>query len=207
MGWVIFVAGAVLSWGAYGALLHLGQTQLGNPLKALLCVGRRLLPDWRSGSRRCLELTGPALQLPDPRAHHRDSRRRAWRRRRRLHHLGVQNGWSSGLRDAPRLRRCAHRQRRRVDGDPSTKGRAQPDAVRRFPARISWRRNGVVLPSDGVRNLSSVSGPRSPVTNDRRAGQDWRRNDALTNAARPTDRLRRGCSPCGYTSGRRRELV
>ena len=31
--------GAVLSWGAYGALLHLGQTQLGNPLKALLCVG------------------------------------------------------------------------------------------------------------------------------------------------------------------------
>jgi hypothetical protein len=39
MGWVIFVAGAVLSWGAYGALLHMGQTQLGNPLKALLCVG------------------------------------------------------------------------------------------------------------------------------------------------------------------------
>jgi hypothetical protein len=39
MGWVLFVAGAVLSWGAYGALLHMGQTQLGNPLKALLCVG------------------------------------------------------------------------------------------------------------------------------------------------------------------------
>src|SRR5215510_2848049 len=39
MGWVIFVAGAVLSWGAYGALLHMGKTQLGNPLKALLCVG------------------------------------------------------------------------------------------------------------------------------------------------------------------------
>src|SRR6267142_911210 len=39
MVWVIFVAGAVLAWGAYGALLHLGQTQLGNPLKALLCVG------------------------------------------------------------------------------------------------------------------------------------------------------------------------
>jgi len=39
MGWVIFVGGAVLSWGAYGALLHMGQTQLGNPLKALLCVG------------------------------------------------------------------------------------------------------------------------------------------------------------------------
>lgn len=39
MVWVIFVAGAVLSWGAYGALLHMGQSQLGNPLKALLCVG------------------------------------------------------------------------------------------------------------------------------------------------------------------------
>src|SRR3989338_615608 len=39
MTWVIFVAGAIVSWGAYGALLHMGQTQLGNPLKALLCVG------------------------------------------------------------------------------------------------------------------------------------------------------------------------
>ena len=39
MTWLIFVAGAVLSWGAYGVLLHQGQTQLGNPLKALLCVG------------------------------------------------------------------------------------------------------------------------------------------------------------------------
>jgi hypothetical protein len=39
MDWVICVAGAVLSWGAYGVLLHQGQTQLGNPLKALLCVG------------------------------------------------------------------------------------------------------------------------------------------------------------------------
>jgi drug/metabolite transporter (DMT)-like permease len=39
MLWIVFVAGAVLSWGAYGVLLHQGQTQLGNPLKALLCVG------------------------------------------------------------------------------------------------------------------------------------------------------------------------
>ena len=39
MLWIVFVAGAVLSWGAYGAMLHMGQTQLGNPLKALLCVG------------------------------------------------------------------------------------------------------------------------------------------------------------------------
>ena len=39
MGWVIFVAGAVVSWGVYGAMLHQGQMALGNPLKALLCVG------------------------------------------------------------------------------------------------------------------------------------------------------------------------
>jgi len=35
----MFVAGAVLSWGLYGASLHRGQQLLGNPLKALLCVG------------------------------------------------------------------------------------------------------------------------------------------------------------------------
>ena len=39
MSWVAFVAGAVLSWGLYGASLHRGQVLLGNPLKALLCVG------------------------------------------------------------------------------------------------------------------------------------------------------------------------
>jgi hypothetical protein len=39
MQWLMFVAGAVLSWGAYGVLLHRGQVMLGNPLKALLCVG------------------------------------------------------------------------------------------------------------------------------------------------------------------------
>jgi hypothetical protein len=39
MGWVIFVAGAVLSWGIYGVALYWGQTLLGNPMKALLCVG------------------------------------------------------------------------------------------------------------------------------------------------------------------------
>src|SRR5450432_1477987 len=39
MAWVIFVIGAILSWGVYGVALHKGQMQLGNPLKALLCVG------------------------------------------------------------------------------------------------------------------------------------------------------------------------
>ena len=39
MSWMAFVVGAVLSWGLYGASLHRGQVLLGNPLKALLCVG------------------------------------------------------------------------------------------------------------------------------------------------------------------------
>jgi hypothetical protein len=39
MSWVVFVAGAVLSWGVYGAALHKGQVALGNPLRAFLCVG------------------------------------------------------------------------------------------------------------------------------------------------------------------------
>jgi hypothetical protein len=39
MGWIGFVLGAVLSWGLYGPALHKGQVALGNPLKALLCVG------------------------------------------------------------------------------------------------------------------------------------------------------------------------
>jgi hypothetical protein len=39
MHWILFVFGAILSWGAYGPILHKGQIQLGNPLRALLCVG------------------------------------------------------------------------------------------------------------------------------------------------------------------------
>lgn len=39
MSWLVFVVGAVLSWGMYGPSLHTGQVLLGSPLKALLCVG------------------------------------------------------------------------------------------------------------------------------------------------------------------------
>ena len=39
MFWVIFALGAVVSWGMYGPTLHQGQLALGNPLRALLCVG------------------------------------------------------------------------------------------------------------------------------------------------------------------------
>ncbi len=39
MIWIIFALGAVLAWGMYGVALHRGQVQLGNPYRALLCVG------------------------------------------------------------------------------------------------------------------------------------------------------------------------
>jgi hypothetical protein len=39
MTWIAFALGAVLAWGMYGPALHKGQVQLGNPLRALLCVG------------------------------------------------------------------------------------------------------------------------------------------------------------------------
>lgn len=39
MVWIFFALGAALAWGVYGPALHKGQALLGNPLKALLCVG------------------------------------------------------------------------------------------------------------------------------------------------------------------------
>src|SRR5438034_164645 len=39
MVWIMFAIGAALCWGVYGPALHKGQTLLGNPLKALFCVG------------------------------------------------------------------------------------------------------------------------------------------------------------------------
>ena len=38
MHWLAFVAGAFLSWGVYGSMLHDGQTKLGSPMRAMLCV-------------------------------------------------------------------------------------------------------------------------------------------------------------------------
>jgi hypothetical protein len=39
VSWIYFVLGAIVSWGLYGPQLHRGQVALGNPLRALLCVG------------------------------------------------------------------------------------------------------------------------------------------------------------------------
>ena len=39
MSWIVLAGSAALSWGLYGASLHKGQTELGNPMRAMLCVG------------------------------------------------------------------------------------------------------------------------------------------------------------------------
>ena len=39
MNWIVYALGAALCWGLYGPVLHKGQVALGNPLRALLCVG------------------------------------------------------------------------------------------------------------------------------------------------------------------------
>ena len=39
MSWIVLAASAAISWGLYGASLHRGQTELGNPMRAMLCVG------------------------------------------------------------------------------------------------------------------------------------------------------------------------
>jgi hypothetical protein len=39
MSWMALAASAALSWGLYGASLHRGQADLGNPMRAMLCVG------------------------------------------------------------------------------------------------------------------------------------------------------------------------
>jgi len=39
MAWVSLALSAAFSWGPYGASLHRGQTELGNPMRAMLCVG------------------------------------------------------------------------------------------------------------------------------------------------------------------------
>ena len=111
MGWIVFVAGAVLSWGAYGVLLYLGGQQLGNPLKALLCVG---VAYFLIGVIVPVAVLGPgtsAVGLQQPRRGDGQRGRRARRDRGRVHHLRLPRRRPAALRDAARLRRRADRQR------------------------------------------------------------------------------------------------
>ena len=103
MRWLIFVLGAVLSWGAYGSAPSRPDV-LGNPLKALLCVGRVfligvLVPVGALASQG-------ALSNFNQRDGDGDDRGRAGRHRRGVHHLGVPRGRPARLRDAAGLRRA-----------------------------------------------------------------------------------------------------
>ena len=91
MNWLWFVLGAVLSWGIYGVALHRGQVALGNPLKALLCVGVAyfliavLVPAGAlagQGQFKGFANSGGTIGGHD--------RRRARGARGRVHHLGLQ---------------------------------------------------------------------------------------------------------------------
>ena len=90
MTWLVFVAGAVLSWGVYGAMLHQGQVKLGSPMRALLCVGVAYFLVGVVVPVITLFAQGQGLRGFNRRRHHRGDRRRHARRARRgVHHLLV----------------------------------------------------------------------------------------------------------------------
>ena len=87
MSWITLALSAAVSWGLYGASLSRGQAELGNPLRAMLCVGVAyfliavLVPVGAltsQGELRNFTTTGVVDR------HHRRSSRRA---RRGVHHL------------------------------------------------------------------------------------------------------------------------
>ena len=148
MGWVIFVAGAVLSWGAYGVLLFLGQTQLGNPLKALLCVGAAyfligvIVPVIGLSSQGGLNGFNTNGLITATVAGALGAAGAAciiW---------AFKAGGLPVLRHAARVRRRADRERAARDGHPSAEVGHQSDALRRIPARVDRRRDGAVFQAD-----------------------------------------------------------
>ena len=149
MNWLTFVAGAVLSWGVYGAMLHQGQTKLGSPMRALLCVGIAyfligvLVPvftmmsqgqldsrGWNSSGATfatvagALGAIGAACIIYSFRA-----------------------GGPAHLRHAARVRRRAARQRALHDGRAPAEDRAESLALRRLPRDRRGRGDGAVLPA------------------------------------------------------------
>ena len=135
MNWLAFVAGAVLSWGVYGAMLHQGQVKLGSPMRALLCVGVAyfLVGVRRAGDHAVRAGPGPA-RVQQRRHHGGDRRRHARGARRRLHHLLVPHRRHADLRDAAGVRRRAARQRPLHDGHAPAEDRARA----RCSTSASW---------------------------------------------------------------------
>ena len=148
MNWLTFVAGAVLSWGVYGAMLHQGQVKLGSPMRALLCVGVAYF---------LIGVLVPVVVL--------FCRGRAERLQRAgttaatvagaLGALGAvciifsfRDRRHADLRDAAGLRRRAARQRPLHDVHPPAEGRAEPDALCRLPGHGRRRRHGAVLQAE-----------------------------------------------------------
>jgi hypothetical protein len=142
MNWVMLAIGAALSWGLYGPMLHKGQVALGNPMRALLCVGVAYL-------LVAILIPGGTLvsqgQLQRGRDHRRDNCRRPRRLRRNLRHLGVPRGRRAQLRDADRLRLRAIGERLVHDVFASAQGRPESPSVRGVPRDGPWRGNGAIL--------------------------------------------------------------
>ena len=150
MNWLLFVLGAVLSWGLYGPMLHKGQVTLGNPLKALLCVGVAyfligvLVPVLMLASQGQLGGFNRAGSVTATLAGG-------------LGALGAvciilafRAGRIAADRDAARLRGRAARERALLDGDaPAARG-AVAAALRGLPARGRGRVHGSLLQARGV---------------------------------------------------------
>ena len=152
MTWLAFVAGAVLSWGVYGAMLHQGQVRLGSPMRALLCVGVAYF------------LVGVVVPVITLFAQGQGLRgfttagTTAATVAGTLGALGAvciifsfRTGGTPDLRDAPGLRRRAARQRPLHDGHAPAKNRAQPDALPRLPGHRASARDGAVFQACGLK--------------------------------------------------------
>ena len=99
MLWILFALGAALSWGLYGPALHRGQVALGNPMRALLCVGVAyfligvLVP--------VVSFLHRASSMVSHEGHgRRDAGRCVGRGGSCLHHLGIQIGRVADVCDA-----------------------------------------------------------------------------------------------------------
>ena len=133
MNWLMFAIGAALSWGLYGPFIHKGQVALGNPMRALLCVG-------------VAYLLGAFTDFGSTRMHHSgDDSGNAWRVRCHLRHLGLSRRRRPDLCYADRLRIRAARERAVYDVRAPAPGGSQSSALCRFPADRDGSRHGVVL--------------------------------------------------------------